>query len=109
MYLYILLWFSCYCVIYLHVYSILSTSKFPRWLDGSCIEAQPKQIPGQDQPITYTFYTDVIQHPDVNDVGGAVKEAIYGGIGNIMNHVGLWKRYRLLWRVQRVTPTNYFI
>lgn len=90
------------CCVYVLYYMYYSTRRFPRWLDGSCIEAQPKPIPGQDQPYTYTFFTDVTQHPDVNAVGLAVREAICTGIQTIVNHIGLWKRYRLLWRVQRV-------
>ncbi len=105
---------GCYSNCYLSFSSLLhllvlfiynSTRRFPRWLDGSCIEAQPKHIPGQEQPITYTFFTDIIQHPDVNGVGVAVRDTILMGIQTIVSHVGLWKRYRLLWRVQRVNPS----
>ena len=83
-----------------------STKNFPRWLDGSCIEAQPQQVPDQDQPVTYTFFTDVVRHPDVIEIGGAVKDAILQGVESIMACVSVWKRYRLLWRVQRVSEMS---
>ena len=83
-----------------------STKNFPRWLDGSCIEAQPQQVPDQDQPVTFTFFTDVVQHPDVIEIGGAVKDAIHQGVESILACVSVWKRYRLLWRVQRVSEMS---
>ena len=83
-----------------------STKKFPRWLDGSCIEAQPKQVPGEDEPRTFTFFTDVVQHADVNKIGGVVRDTILLGISNIVQYIGYWKKYRVLWRVQRVNYTQ---
>ena len=79
-----------------------STKYFHRWLDGSCIEAQSQQVQGQDEPKTFTFFSDVMQHSEVNRLGSAVKDAIMSGMSNIMTSIGQWKKYRILWRLQRV-------
>ena len=82
-------------------------------MDGSCIEAQSQHIQGGggggDEPKTYTFFSDVMQHPEVNRLGNAVKDAIMNGMSNIMNCIGQWKKYRILWRLQRVQCTCILI
>lgn len=78
------------------------TKRFPRWLRGSCIEAQPQTVPGKDEPVLFTFFSDIIQHSKVNEVGGLVRERIMIGINDIMTFINQWKKYRQLWRLQRV-------
>lgn len=79
-----------------------STKKFPRWLAGSCIEAEPQQVPGQDKPVVFSFFSDVSMHPAVNEVGLCVQEAVRNGIVSLVKHANTWKKYRPLWRMQRV-------
>ena len=78
-----------------------STKKFPRWLNGSCIEAQPQQVTGQDEAVLFSF-SDVSMHPAVNEVALGVQEGIRGGVASLLKHISWWKKYRLLWKMQRV-------
>ena len=34
-----------------------------------------------------------------------MKDAIMSGMSNIMTSIGQWKKYRILWRLQRVRET----
>jgi len=79
-----------------------STKKFPRWLNGSCVEAQPQQVAGQDEPVFFSFFSDVSMHPAVNEVALGVQESVRGGVASLVKHISWWKKYRLLWKMQRV-------
>ena len=55
---------------------------------------------------TVSTFSYVVQHPDVIEIGGAVKDAIHQGVESILACVSVWKRYRVLWRVQRVSEMS---
>ena len=60
-------------------------------------------VPGQDEPYVFSFFTDVVLHPDVNEIGGIVRDKVMIGINDIMTYTNRWKKYRQLWRLQRVS------
>ena len=66
------------------------------------MEAQPQSIPGQDEPVRFTFYSDVSLHPDINELGTHVQESIRCGISQLISHASTWKKFKPLWRMQRV-------
>ena len=72
-------------------------------MHGTCLVAQPQQAPDQDEMVVFSFFSDVVRHPEVEEWGTAVKEAVYTGVTNVVRYIGQWKRYRLLWRGQRVS------
>ena len=86
------------------VTSPLRTKKFPRWMRGSCIEAPPQTVPGQDEPVKYTFFTDVSLHHEVNELGLHIHETVHCGISQLVAHTSTWKKFKLLWRMNRVFP-----
>ena len=81
-----------------------STKLFPRWKNGSCIEAPPQIVPGQDEPVTFTFFSDVSMHPDVVDMANTVQQSIHNTVNQILHYLSSsWKKkYRPLWKLQRV-------
>ena len=83
------------------------TKKFPRWLNGSCIEAEPQTVPGQDEPVVFSYFTDLSVHPTVTEMAQAVQDAIRGGITSLVKYANRWKKYRLLWKMQRVCMYIY--
>ena len=98
-----LYWVITIIHLYLFIlHPIFSVKKFPRWLRGSCIEAPPQTVPGQDEPVKFTFYSDVSMHPEINELGGHVQESIRGGISQLISHANTWKKFKPLWRMQRV-------
>ena len=77
-----------------------------RWLRGSCIEAEPQVVPGKDEPVVFSFFSDVVLHPDVSEIGNLVREKVMVGINDIMGYTNRWKKYRQLWRLQRVSDVT---
>jgi dynein heavy chain len=77
------------------------TKKFPRWMRGSCIEAPPQTVPGQDEPVRFTFFSDVSVHPEVSEMGLHVKDSIRCGLLQLAAHANSWKKFKLLWRMNR--------
>lgn len=75
-------------------------------MHGTCLMAQPQPAADQDEMVVFSFYSDIIQHPEVGEWGMAVKETIFMGVSNVVHYIGQWKRYRLLWRVQRVSSAS---
>ena len=79
------------------------TKLFPRWKNGSCIEAPPQQVSGQDEPVTFTFFSDISMHPDVVEKAAIVQQDIQRTVGEILKYLSAWKKkYRPLWKLQRV-------
>ena len=60
-------------------------------------------VPGKDEPVIFSFFSDVILHPDVSEIGNLVRERVMVGINDIMSYTNRWKKYRQLWRLQRVS------
>ena len=94
--------YTCIAHVYNDTLLTSSTKLFPRWLRGSCIEAAPQPVPGQDEPVKFTFFSDVSLHPDVNELGLQVQESIRCGIRQLIAHANTWKKFKLLWRMHRV-------
>ena len=51
----------------------------------------------------FTYFSDVSLHPEVNELGACVQESIRGGISQLVANANAWKKFKLLWRMQRVT------
>lgn len=67
------------------------------------MEAQPQQVAGKDKPEIFTFFSDVSMHPTVNEVALEVQEDIRDRVASLVKHASWWKKYRPLWRMQRVS------
>lgn len=78
------------------------TKKFTRWLNGSCVEAKPVQVPSADEPVAFTYFTDVSFHVHILEQVTVVQETIRGGIAALVKQANYWKKYRALWKMQRV-------
>ena len=79
------------------------TRVFPRWMNGTCLEAPPKVVPEQDEPVHFTFFSDVQLHPTVLELAGTVQHNIQRGVTEVLRYLAGWKRkYKPLWRMQMV-------
>ena len=63
-------------------------------------------VPGKDEPVVFSFFSDVVLHPDVSEIGNLVREKVMVGINDIMGYTNRWKKYRQLWRLQRVSDVT---
>lgn len=76
---------------------------FPRWMNGTCLEAPPKLVPEQDEPVRFTFFSDVQLHPMVLELASTVQYNIQKGVTDVLRYLAGWKRkYKPLWRMQMV-------
>lgn len=64
---------------------------------------EPVVVPGQDEPVVFSFFTDMSSHPTVLELAVGVQETIRNGIGALVRHANWWKKYRALWKMQRVS------
>ena len=91
------------CFFYVFKLLFCSTTVFPRWMNGTCLEAPPKLVPEQDEPVRFTFFSDVQLHPVVLELASAVQHNIQRGITDVLRYLAGWKRkYKPLWRMQMV-------
>ena len=87
----------------LNFLSTCRCKKFIRWKKGSCIVTEPVSVAGQDEPVVFSFFGDVSSHPSVIELATTVQETIKNGIGALIKHTNWWKKYRALWKMQRVS------
>ena len=64
---------------------------------------EPVTVPGQDEPVVFSFFTDVSSHPSVLELAAGVQETVKSGIGALLKHANWWKKYRAMWKMQRVS------
>ncbi len=81
---------------------LCSSRRFVRWLDGTCIEAEPVRVPEKDEPVVFTFFSDISYHSDILDQATSLQETIRSGISSLLKQAYWWKKYRGLWKVQKV-------
>ncbi len=61
------------------------------------------QVPGQDEPYVFSFFTDVSRHPSVLELAQGIQETVRVSIGELVRLANWWKKYRSLWKLQRVS------
>ena len=50
------------------------TKVFVRWLHGTCKEAPPQPVEGQDEPYVYSFFQDIQNNMELSElVGGVIR------------------------------------
>lgn len=59
-------------------------------------------MPSADEPVTFTFFTDVSGHGTILECAMTVQESIKAGIAVLVRQAHYWKKYRALWKMQRV-------
>ena len=71
-------------------------------MDGTCVEAEPVHVPDRDEPVIFTFFSDISYHCDILDQATVLQETIRSGISSLLKQAHWWKKYRGLWKVQKV-------
>lgn len=71
-------------------------------MDGSCLETKPVQVPSEDEPVIFSYFSDVSAHATVLEQAMVVQETIKAGISALLKQAHHWKKYRALWKMQRV-------
>ncbi|XP_058491324.1 dynein axonemal heavy chain 10 [Solea solea] len=85
-----------------------STKQFVRWMRGTCIECPPQRVAGEDELVTFSFYSDVCQHPQVNESAMTVSQNIQRLLLSVDRYLNHWKRYRPLWEKNKLISNEKF-
>nr|XP_057927697.1 dynein axonemal heavy chain 10-like isoform X1 [Doryrhamphus excisus] len=84
-----------------------STKEFLRWMNGTCIECPPQHVDG-DVLMTFSFYDEVCQNPQVNDSALAVSQNIQQLLVFVDQYVNHWQQYQSLWERDCATVCEKF-
>ncbi|XP_076854099.1 dynein axonemal heavy chain 10 [Brachyhypopomus gauderio] len=85
-----------------------TTMRFARWMRGTCIECPPQRVDGEEEPLVFSFYSDVCQLPEVNERALAVSQSAQRLLGSLGRYLNRWKRYRPLWKLDKVIVMEKF-
>ncbi|XP_031164939.2 dynein heavy chain 10, axonemal [Sander lucioperca] len=85
-----------------------STKQFVRWMHGTCIECPPQRVVGEDEVVTFSFYSDVWQHPQINESAMTVSQNIQRLLFALDQYLVHWKRYRPLWEKNKTIVNEKF-
>nr|XP_046243361.1 dynein axonemal heavy chain 10 [Scatophagus argus] len=85
-----------------------STKQFVRWMRGTCIECPPQRVGGEEELMTFTFCSDVWQHPQINEAAMTVSQNIQRLLLSVDRYLNHWKGYRLLWEKNKAIVNEKF-
>lgn len=85
------------------------TQSFVRWMDGTCIETAPQFINNDNEPIIFSFYTDVSANPQVIKMLLLFNQGIAKTFRKVDQYLDGWKRYKPLWKIDRGPTLEKFV
>jgi len=75
---------------------------FVRWLHGTCVEAPVQKADGDGEPFVFSYFSDISTNPDIVSLLFSVEHNIKKTIGSITRYLMRWKRFRSIWKVDKV-------
>ncbi|KAF7665535.1 hypothetical protein LDENG_00140280 [Lucifuga dentata] len=85
-----------------------STKQFVRWMHGTCIECPPQPVGGEDEMVIFSFYSDVYQHPQINEIASVVSQNVQELLFTLDHYLNHWKQYRPLWEKNKTIVNEKF-
>ena len=79
-----------------------SARTFVRWLHGSCIETPPQNISDEEDPIIFSYYSDIIANNDVQNYVARVTREIEKTFGRVNKELDAYRKYDQLWKTDKV-------
>lgn len=77
-------------------------------MHGTCIECPPQLVDGEEELITYSFCSDLWQHPDINESAHTVSQTIQQLLYSVDQYLHGWKYYQPLWERNKNIITEKF-
>ena len=84
------------------------TKLFVRWMNGTCIETTPQKVEGEDEMYQFTFFSDISINPETIDLVQTIHYNIKNTLTNMQHYLNRWKKYRSIWKVDKVQKVSYF-
>ncbi|KAK3539191.1 hypothetical protein QTP86_029601 [Hemibagrus guttatus] len=85
-----------------------STKHFVRWMHGTCIECPPQRVDSENEPLILSFYSDVCQLPQVNELAVTISQNTQRLLGSVTRHLNRWRHYRTLWKLDKAIMLEKF-
>ena len=100
--------FSLICSVVLKKKILCRTKLFVRWMQGTCIETLPQKVEGEDEPYVFCFFTDISANPEIIDYVQTIQTDIKNTLTNMTRYLNRWKKYRSIWKVDKVLHCPLF-
>ena len=78
-------------------------------MNGTCIECQPQKVEGEDELYQFTFFTDISVNSETIDTVQTIHYNIKNTLTNMQRYLNRWKKYRSIWKVDKVTIYVWFV
>ena len=78
-------------------------------MHGTCIETLPQHAEGEDEPVLFTFFSDISATQTVIDMVLSISKSIQTILGGVNKYLNKWKRYRRLWNLDKVYVLTTYI
>ncbi|XP_072908128.1 dynein axonemal heavy chain 10 [Hemitrygon akajei] len=85
-----------------------TTKRFVRWMHRSCIECFPQYIEGDDEPVIFSFCSDISQHPQIIELAVSTGQNLQKLLGSLGKFLNSWKKYRTLWKMDKSIVVEKF-
>ncbi|KAI9102678.1 dynein heavy chain and region D6 of dynein motor-domain-containing protein [Phlyctochytrium arcticum] len=85
-----------------------STKQFHRWMNGTCITTPPQKISEDEDPIIFSYHSDVVANQTIVTMIGALNGSITKTFSNLNKWLESWRKYRPLWKVDKVITMEKF-
>ena len=77
-------------------------------MHGTCIECPPQRVEGEDEPMVFSFYNEICQHPLVTERAIGVSQSAQRLLNSVGRYLNRWKRYRPLWKMDKAIVMEKF-
>jgi len=78
-------------------------------LHGTCIEAPPQRIDSEDELFVVSYFSDIATNPDILALVAVIQQTVRKAIASIARYLARWKRYRSIWKVEKVSVQTFHI
>ncbi|KAL7749213.1 hypothetical protein RI367_005365 [Sorochytrium milnesiophthora] len=98
-----------YKMVIKYIKSLVETTKdFHRWQNGSCIIAEPQRIGEEEEPVVFSFYSDVVNNAVIVNMLMTLNQCITKCFSALSKYLDSWRKYRPLWKVDKVITLEKF-
>ncbi|KAJ3299892.1 Dynein heavy chain 10, axonemal [Borealophlyctis nickersoniae] len=85
-----------------------STKQFHRWMNGTCIITPPQKVAEDEEPVVFSFHSDVVANQNIVAMIGAMNQTITRTFSDLNKWLDTWRKYRPLWKVDKVITLEKF-
>ncbi|KAI9009714.1 dynein heavy chain and region D6 of dynein motor-domain-containing protein [Gaertneriomyces semiglobifer] len=85
-----------------------ATKQFHRWMNGTCIITPPQKVVEDEEPIVFSYHSDVVANQAIIATIGSVNATITKTFGSLTKWLDSWRKFKPLWRVDKAITLDKF-